>query len=148
MRLPLLILHISGGTLGILSGFAAMFLRKGSRRHAIAGQAFVASMLTMASCGAVLALMKHEMNNVFGGILTLYLVATAWATALRGGGVGWLEPGSAVPPSCSTRMSRMAPIGCAAASLWATSAARASRSAARGLAIVAIPYTAAAITSE
>lgn len=83
MRFPLLILHISGGTLGILSGFAAMFLRKGSRWHAIAGQAFVASMLTMASCGAVLALMKQEMNNVFGGILTIYLVATAWATARR-----------------------------------------------------------------
>jgi hypothetical protein len=83
MRLPLLILHISGGTLGIFSGFAAMFLRKGSRGHAIAGQTFVASMLTMASCGAVLALMRHEMNNVFGGVLTIYLVATAWATARR-----------------------------------------------------------------
>lgn len=83
MYLPLLILHITGGTLGILSGFAAMFLRKGSRWHAIAGQTFVASMLTMASCGALLAFMKHEMNNVFGGILTIYLVATAWATARR-----------------------------------------------------------------
>jgi hypothetical protein len=83
MHLPLLILHISGGILGILSGFSAMFLRKHSQWHAIAGKAFVASMLTMASCGAVLALMKQEMNNVFGGILTIYLVATAWATARR-----------------------------------------------------------------
>jgi hypothetical protein len=83
MHLPLLILHISGGTLGILSGFTAMFLRKGSHRHGIAGKVFVASMLAMASCGAVLALMKDQMNNVFGGILTIYLVATAWATARR-----------------------------------------------------------------
>ena len=83
MHLPLLILHITGGTLGILLGFAAMFLRKGSRWHGIAGQFFVASMLTMASCGALLALMKDQMNNVFGGVLTIYLVATAWATARR-----------------------------------------------------------------
>jgi Predicted membrane protein (DUF2306) len=83
MHLPLLILHITGGTLGILSGFAAMFLRKGSRWHAIAGKVFVVSMLTMASCGAVLAFMKQEMNNVFGGILTIYLVVTAWTTVRR-----------------------------------------------------------------
>jgi len=83
MHLPLLILHITGGTLGILTGFTAIFLRKGSRWHALAGKAFVASMLTMASCGTILALMKNEMNNVFGGILTVYLVATAWATARR-----------------------------------------------------------------
>src|SRR5215472_8904256 len=83
MHLPLLILHITGGTLGILTGFTAIFLRKGSRWHALAGKAFVASMLTMASCGTILALMRNEMNNVFGGILTVYLVATAWATARR-----------------------------------------------------------------
>jgi uncharacterized membrane protein len=83
MHLSLLILHISGGILGILSGFVAMFLRKGSQWHALAGKAFVASMLTMASCGALLAFMKHETNNVFGGILTIYLVATAWTTAHR-----------------------------------------------------------------
>jgi len=83
MHLPLLILHITGGTLGILFGFAAMFLRKGSRWHALAGQIFIASMLTMASCGALLAFMKQEMNNVFGGILTIYLVTTAWTTARR-----------------------------------------------------------------
>jgi len=33
MRLPLLILHTSAGTLGILSGFVAMSFRKGSSPH-------------------------------------------------------------------------------------------------------------------
>jgi len=27
--------------------------------------------------------MKHPTNNVFGGFLTIYMVATAWATARR-----------------------------------------------------------------
>jgi hypothetical protein len=83
MRLPLLILHITGGTLGVLSGFAAMFLRKGSWRHAIAGKVFVISMLTMSACGASLAVMKSEPGNFLGGALTFCLVATAWVTARR-----------------------------------------------------------------
>ena len=40
-------------------------------------------MLGMSTAGAYLALMKHQMNNVFGGVLAFYLVTTAWATARR-----------------------------------------------------------------
>jgi hypothetical protein len=32
---PVLFLHIVAGTLGMLSGFVAVFLRKGSRRHGL-----------------------------------------------------------------------------------------------------------------
>lgn len=85
MRLPILILHICGGTLGMLSGFAAAFLRKGSRQHAISGSIFVVSMLTMATAGTWLAIMKSQPGNILGGTLTFYLVATAWATARRTG---------------------------------------------------------------
>ncbi len=56
MRSPLLLLHIIGGTLGILSGFVAVFLRKGSRWHGVAGNVFFISMLTMSGCGAYMAL--------------------------------------------------------------------------------------------
>lgn len=83
MRTPLLALHIAGGTLGMLSGFAAMFLRKGSRRHSIAGDVFVVSMLIMSACGTVLAVMKSQPGNILGGTFTFYLVATAWLTARR-----------------------------------------------------------------
>jgi hypothetical protein len=41
VRLPLLVLHITAGTLGMLSGFVAIFLRKGSRQHGLAGSVFV-----------------------------------------------------------------------------------------------------------
>ncbi|HUK48732.1 MAG TPA: hypothetical protein VLW06_14105 [Terriglobales bacterium] len=78
MRLPLLILHITGGTLGIIAGFAAMFLRKGSDRHRVAGNVFVVSMLTMAAAAVCLAFMKQQANNVFGGLFTIYLISTAW----------------------------------------------------------------------
>jgi hypothetical protein len=83
MRLPILILHICAGTLAIPSGLVAALLRKGSRRHALAGDVFVGSMLTMAAAGVWLAYMKFEPGNVVGGTLTLYLVATAWMTAKR-----------------------------------------------------------------
>ena len=78
MRLPLLILHISAGTLGILSGFVAMSFRKDSSPHRAAGNVFFIFMLSLSASGAYLALMKHQMNNVFGGVRTFYMVATAW----------------------------------------------------------------------
>jgi hypothetical protein len=83
MRSPLLLLHIIAGTLGMLSGFVAVFLRKGSRRHAIAGKVFVTTMLILSSSGAYLAIAKHQPGNILGGALTFYLVVTAWLTARR-----------------------------------------------------------------
>ena len=83
MSFSLLPLHVSAGIVGILSGTAAMSLRKGSPRHALAGKVFVISMLTMAASAVYLAFMKHQNNNVGGGVLTFYLVATAWVTAKR-----------------------------------------------------------------
>jgi len=86
---PILLLHIGAGTLGMLSGFVAVFLRKGSRRHGLAGSAFVIAMLILSASGVYLALMKSQPGNVLGGTLTFYLVATAWMTARRRDG----EPG-------------------------------------------------------
>jgi hypothetical protein len=86
---PILLLHIGAGTLGMLSGFVAVFLRKGSRRHGLAGSVFVIAMLILAASGVYLALMKSQPGNVLGGTLTFYLVATAWMAARRGDG----EPG-------------------------------------------------------
>jgi hypothetical protein len=74
---PLLLLHITGGTIGLISGFTTIALKKGSNRHRIAGYVFVAAMLTMASAGAYLATRKFELGNILGGIFTFYMVATA-----------------------------------------------------------------------
>lgn len=83
---PTLLVHILGGTLGLLSGTAAMFFRKCSPRHVLAGRIFVASMLVMSAGAAYLGIIKHEPNNVGGGILTFYLILTAWLTARRADG--------------------------------------------------------------
>ena len=86
---PILLLHIASGTLGMLSGFVTVFLRKGSRRHGLAGNVFVVSMMSLGATGVYLASMKHQPGNILGGALTFYLVTTAWLTARRRDG----EPG-------------------------------------------------------
>lgn len=86
MRSPILVLHIIAGTLGMLSGFVAVFLRKGSRRHGLVGNVFVMAMLTLSASGVFLAVMKFQPGNILGGTLTFYLVATAWMVARRGDG--------------------------------------------------------------
>jgi len=80
---PILLVHICCGTLGLLSVTAAMCFRKGSSRHVLAGKVFVASMLTMAVTAAYIAIVRHQPNNIGGGILTFYLIGTAWLTARR-----------------------------------------------------------------
>jgi hypothetical protein len=80
---PILVLHITGGTVGLLSGFPAMFLRKGSRSHSAAGIIFAISMLIMAACGTYLAVQKSQSGNIVGGLTTFYLISTAWLTVRR-----------------------------------------------------------------
>jgi hypothetical protein len=80
---PILAAHICGGTVGLLSGTAAMSFHKGSNRHVLAGKVFVVSMLTMAVGAVYLAIVRHQPNNIGGGILTFYLIGTAWLTARR-----------------------------------------------------------------
>ena len=80
---PTLMVHICGGVVGLVSGTAAMCFRKGSPRHVLAGRIFVASMLTMGAFAAYLAVVRNQPNNIGGGILTVYLVGTAWLTVRR-----------------------------------------------------------------
>jgi hypothetical protein len=80
---PILVVHICAGTVGLLSGTAAMAFRKGSPRHVLAGKVFVASMLAMAVVAVYLAIVRNQPNNIGGGILTFYLIGTAWLAARR-----------------------------------------------------------------
>jgi hypothetical protein len=83
---PLLPVHIAGGIVGLLSGTAALIFGKGGRRHVLAGKVFVASMLIMSAFAVYLAVLKHQPGNIGGGILTFYLILTAWLTARRSDG--------------------------------------------------------------
>src|SRR5258707_14279553 len=74
---PILIVHICGGIIGVVSGSTALLVRKGSSLHRRAGVIFVISMLSMAAGGAYVALTKSQPSNVVAGVVTIYLVATA-----------------------------------------------------------------------
>ena len=80
---PILLVHIAGGTVGLLAGTAAIIFRKGSARHALAGRIFVVAMLIMGSLAAYLAIVRHQPGNFGGGVFTFYLILTAWLTARR-----------------------------------------------------------------
>lgn len=87
MRLsPLLILHICGGSVGLLAGTLAVIARKGGRWHRLSGQVFVAGMLCLAASGAVIGSMRSEPSNIVGGLSTMYMVVTAWLTGRQKNG--------------------------------------------------------------
>jgi hypothetical protein len=87
MTLLVFVLHIGGGTLGLVSGSVAAFARKGGRLHRAAGNVFFVSMLVMGVCACWLALaMPGQLVNLFIGIFALYLVTTAWTTVRRSEG--------------------------------------------------------------
>lgn len=80
---PFLVLHICMGAIALFSGAAALTFRKGERLHRGFGNVFFISMLGMSASGAFLAFMKYERINMVVGILTFYLVSTAWMTVRR-----------------------------------------------------------------
>ena len=48
---PIVLLHVSGGVIGLVSGAVALSFRKGSRAHRVAGNVFFISMLIAAAAG-------------------------------------------------------------------------------------------------
>ncbi len=84
----ILYLHIGAGSVGLLSGAAAMVVRKGSRLHRLAGRVFVVAMLLMSAIGATVApfLPTPERASVVAGLLTFYLVLSSWTAVKRKSG--------------------------------------------------------------
>ena len=80
---PILIVHICAGVIAVAAGSVALVVRKGGRLHRSTGDAFVISMLIMSASGAWMALLKSQRSNVFAGVFTFYLVATAALTVMR-----------------------------------------------------------------
>lgn len=87
------VLHIGGGTLGLVSGLIAGFSPKGERLHRAAGNVFFASMLLMALFACYLAVVvPDQLVNVFIASFAFYLVATGWMTVRRKEGtIGFAE---------------------------------------------------------
>lgn len=92
---PETLVHASAGVVGMLSGAAALSVVKGSRTHKRAGTIFFLAMSATAASGAYLGIVTNEAGNVIAGVLTLYVLITAWMTVRRPEGqAGWFEIGS------------------------------------------------------
>jgi uncharacterized membrane protein len=81
MRMILLV-HILGGALGLLTGYAALYATKGASLHRQSGLLFVGAMLTMAVTGMLISAVdgRAPIINIPAALLTLYLVVTALTT--------------------------------------------------------------------
>lgn len=78
--------HIVAGSLGIVTGFVALYASKGGPIHRRIGMAFVVSMLTMAMTGIVVAAVMRAAPalNIPAGLITAYLVMTGFTTVRPG----------------------------------------------------------------
>src|ERR1044072_8736063 len=103
---PLIPIHVAAGGIALLSGAAGLAAGKGRRPHGRFGTWFFAAMLTMAGTGAIIAFAKPERGTAVIGILTCYLVGTAWMAARRRDGrAGRFEiAGLAVALACGAAM--------------------------------------------
>ena len=73
-----LIIHIAGGTLGLLAGTVIMIAKKGDKRHRLLGKIFAISMLGAGVCSFVLASI-HRNDFLFAvGVFTIYMAGTGW----------------------------------------------------------------------
>lgn len=92
---PQVLFHFAAGLIGLVSGATALVARKGGRLHRRAGAVFATAMLTTAGSGAAMAFWQGQINNAVAGVLTVYLVATAWTAARRRDGeTGVFEVGA------------------------------------------------------
>jgi len=79
---PTLVFHITAGSIGIASGYVALFASKGAPVHRRFGLVFVAVMLAMTASGAVLAVARNAAPtiNLPAALLTATFVTTAFTT--------------------------------------------------------------------
>jgi len=80
--LMLFVIHITAGSLALLTGYVALFARKGDVLHRRSGTLFVYTMLAMCAAGATLALVRRSgiLVNVPASVTTAYLVWTSMAS--------------------------------------------------------------------
>lgn len=79
--MTLIPVHVLAGAIAILTGYLALFAVKGARVHRRSGQIFVGAMLVMSLTGAAIAVGRPGAAvNIPAGLVTAYLIATAFAT--------------------------------------------------------------------
>lgn len=91
-------IHILGASIGLLAGYLALYVSKGGALHRRAGTLFVFAMLGMCAAGLIIAIVRGVAPevNVPAGLLTAYLVITAFTTVRPEAGARWLDVGAMV----------------------------------------------------
>jgi uncharacterized membrane protein len=90
-----LLLHITAGSLALISGFVALYASKGASLHRKAGMVFVCTMLTMCLAGLLISAWRGVAPavNIPAAVLTAYLVITALTTVRPPAAAPrWLDP--------------------------------------------------------
>lgn len=71
-----LILHIIGGSLGLLSGLLNILRKKGNKNHKLVGKIFFISMLTAGISSLILAYIHPNYFLFIVGVFTIYMVCS------------------------------------------------------------------------
>jgi len=71
-----LILHIAGGSIGLIAGTINMVRKKGDSKHKLTGKFFLYGMFTAAICALVMSVMHTSYFLFITGIFTIYMVST------------------------------------------------------------------------
>jgi hypothetical protein len=99
LHLLVLLVHIVAGTLASVTGFVALFSRKGAWLHRRAGGIYVGAMMLLAVSTAVLGAIIGKPGNIFAGAFTFYLVLSSWLAVRRPPATfGWVERIGALIP--------------------------------------------------
>ena len=79
-------IHVLAGTLGLLTGYAALYASKGSPAHRRIGMTFVYTMLVMCLFGMFIAIGRGVAPeiNIPAAVITAYLIITAVTTVRPG----------------------------------------------------------------
>jgi hypothetical protein len=79
-------LHVGGGWLAFGAAPIALLVRKGSRRHILAGRCFVLALTGGITAGLLLATIDGAVGLFFFGLLTLFLLGTGYLAPRIGRG--------------------------------------------------------------
>jgi uncharacterized membrane protein len=71
-----LLLHIVGGSVGLLSGMLNIIRKKGDKNHKLTGKIFFVSMLTAGASSLVLSFLHPNYFLFVVGVFTLYMVGS------------------------------------------------------------------------
>lgn len=75
-----LLVHVVAGSVGLVSGFVAIFAAKGARLHRRSGLVFVCAIVAMGISGAAIAALTSTEISVIAGMTTAYLAVTGFNT--------------------------------------------------------------------